>query len=99
QELALKCVLFLSLFATVGVLAGIVITEHQLLSPAKRAASKEKDHNALEDRKYLKEFLVDPAASIDAKRRDGTLTLDEAYKELLALVRKMEQQQKEGPDK
>ncbi len=99
-NLAMKCILFLSLFCMVGVLAGIVITEHQLLSPIKPTPDNEVNPTkTLEGRKYLKENLIGPAASIDAKRRDKNESYEIAYKELLALVYKMELELKERPVK
>jgi predicted PurR-regulated permease PerM len=98
QDIAVKCLLFLSLFCTLGVFCGIVITEHQLLSPTNQPllrTNKEKESNpkTFDERKYLKEFLMDPAVNIDSKRRDGSMSADDAAKELFQLIQKIQQSQ------
>lgn len=87
RVLASKATLALSLSVLVGVYAGIVVSEYQLLTPDRQLASK---RVSVSERKYLRESIISSVHSIDQRYANKQITLQEAYREMYQLVQKLE---------
>ena len=74
-SLALACLL--------GVYSGILISEHQLLSPPEQKVAS---RSSIESRKYIRENLYPLAQTIDQHKANGQITLEEAYEQLYELI-------------
>ncbi len=82
---AYKGVFSLSVGCIVGLFAGLIISERQLLTPfANRAA--ERREGAVTP-KYLKTSIAEKADAINADKETGRLSVEEAYGQLLRLSR------------
>jgi hypothetical protein len=78
----------LSFGAMVGVYSGILVNEHQLLTPSSHRVSKAPAATSAEltPAKYLRENSLRLAAEIDQKRRTGALTAEQAYDQMYKLL-------------
>ena len=81
-KIAGKAILVLSLSCLVGLYAGILVTEHQLLTPPERAATRV----SVVDSKYLRAELVDPASRIEIDLKQKRITPEEAVELLQDLI-------------
>lgn len=87
--IAATAVVSLSVFCLLGVYAGIVVSERQLLSsaPARdRRAVTAPARASIEERKYLRQVSFDSVALIDQRYKDRLLTATQAYEQLYGLV-------------
>lgn len=71
----------MSLGCLLGVYTGIYVAQHKLLTPPESRASPASGS-------YLREFSVDQAEMIEQLRQAGTLSTEDAYKQLLEVSRK-----------
>jgi hypothetical protein len=86
RRLAGQCVVALSLGCLIGTYGGIVVSEYQLLSQKKDQPAR----ISVADRKYLRSEVFGPAQAIRKQYAQGDITLEEAYRQLGALLQKAE---------
>lgn len=79
-----KAILLFSVWCVIGTYSGILVTEHQLLSPSRKQTISQRE--SIEARKYLREQQIPKALAIDNKLRNGEINLQRAYSELLESV-------------
>jgi hypothetical protein len=90
RRLAGQAIAALSVACLIGVYAGILVTEHQLLSPprARDAALTAASRNSRDENTYLRSAeLSSEADAIDLQVRQGALTYREAYDRLSRRIR------------
>jgi hypothetical protein len=88
QTVSMKGMFFLAFFCIVGVLGGILISEYRVLTPRKdETLLKAETANSDGFNKYLKSHVVSQVEEIDDKRRNKVISIDDAYKQVLTLIR------------
>lgn len=85
QKSAGLMVASLSIMCLTGVYSGIIVTEHQLLTPVERRQYRVDD--SIEESKYLRSYLINEAAQIDQLRATNQISVEQAYESLYQLLR------------
>jgi hypothetical protein len=85
RRMAGAAITALSLFCLIGAYTGILVSEHQLLSPA---SSESRETLSVADRKYLRAIDARQVDLIDARYKARELTAAEAYEALYELASK-----------
>lgn len=83
RVLASKAILALAISCLIGVYAGIYIAENQIFTPDEGRVEK---RISIEDRKYLRENIVNSANSIDQLYANKQINLQKAYMEMYQLT-------------
>jgi hypothetical protein len=102
RRLAAQAIFALSVACFIGLYAGILVSEWQVLSPrnGKQTDSPRVSgglvRGSIVSRKYLRTHMVDPAEAIDAQYKTGALTCEKAYEQLYGLVEKVHSKETEN---
>ena len=92
RRVAAQALFALSIACTVGLYTGIVVSEHQLLSPRRPVIAvadslqRGKARESVADRKYLRSGVLNGVDAIEALHRRGDLSGEAAYKQLRDLI-------------
>lgn len=85
RRLAAMAVTLLSIFCTVGIYTGILVKEHDLLSPKRPPAAERPQRSE----GYLRNEHVTAYRKIDQQYRTGLITAEQAARQYAALLSKM----------
>lgn len=82
-NLASVAILTLSIGALSGIYSGVYIFEHKLLTPENKRESRS-------ETPYLRNLKIEKINIIDHQKRSGVLTTEEAYQEILNIMKNQE---------
>jgi hypothetical protein len=86
RRMAATSVIALSLSCLLGVYSGIIVCEHQLLTPKANRTSILAERPTVDSRKLVKDLNVSAVQAINIKYRTGDLSAEDAYNQLYELV-------------
>ncbi len=88
RQVASKAIFAFSVACLIGIYIGILVSEHQLLTPKSRQEARA--DASISDSKYLRSYVISKADQIDQLKATGALTPEEAYEALYSLVSEKE---------
>ena len=84
RQAASKSILALAVACLIGTYVGILVSEHQLLTPESRRATRA--GASISESKYLRSYVISKADQIDQLKATGALTPEKAYEALYSLI-------------